>query len=224
LRLGLGVFKHEAATIDRVAHHVYLTEDEPNGCLYRFVPDRLGPHGFADLSSGRLQVAELMSSGLVTWRDVPDPQYEGAKPTREQVASATPFNGGEGIWWHEGVVYFSTKGDDRIWAYDTLTSKLSVLYDARTAKNPILTGVDNITVSASGDVLVAEDGGDMQVVAILPNGELKALVQVIGHDDSEITGLAFDPHGGRLYFNSQSGAGSGGVTYELAGPFHVLQR
>jgi len=223
IRLGLGVFKHEAATVDRVAHHLYLTEDEPNGCLYRFVPDKLGAHGFADLSSGKLQVAEVGALGGVLWRDVPDPLFEGAIPTRDQVASATRFNGGEGIWWHDGVVYFSTKGDDRIWAYDTTSEKLSVLYDARTAKNPILTGVDNITVSASGDVLVAEDGGDMQVVAIMPNGELKALVQVLGHDKSEVTGLAFDPRGARLYFNSQEGTGSGGMTFEIAGPFHVLQ-
>jgi uncharacterized protein len=221
VRPSLGIFKHEAATIDRVRHHVYMTEDEPNGCFYRFVPDKLDRHGFADVSSGALEVAEVGTDGRVAWRRLPDPQFEGAKPTREQVASATHFNGGEGIWWHGGVVYFSTKGDDRVWAYDTVTEKLTVLYDAHTAQNPVLTGVDNLTVSRSGDVLVAEDSGDMQIVAIQPNGELKALLQVVGHDDkSEITGPAFDPLGTRLYFSSQRGTGSGGVTFEITGPFH----
>lgn len=98
-----------------------------------------------------------------------------------------------------------------------------MLDDAATAANPILTGVDNLAGSYGGDLLVAEDGGDMQVVAILSDGTLKPLAQVLGHDDSEITGPAFDPSGTRLYFNSQRGSGRGGVTYEVTGPFHVAE-
>ncbi|MDI1432621.1 alkaline phosphatase PhoX [Polyangium sorediatum] len=221
VRPALGIFKHEAAAIDRVKHHVYLTEDEDDGCFYRFVPDKLNRHGFADISSGKLQVAEVGMEGSVKWLDVPDPLYEGLTPTRKQVAGATLFDGSEGIWYHEGIVYFSAKGEGRVYAYDTMTETLAVIYDAKEAETPILTGVDNITVSHSGDVLVAEDTGDMQIVAILPNGELKPLVQVMGHDKSEITGPAFDPSGTRLYFSSQRGDGSGGVTYEVTGPFHA---
>jgi len=220
VRPALGVFKHEAAAVDPVRHHVYLTEDEPDGCFYRFVPDRLGSHGFASLDAGRLEVAEVAPDGRVTWHPVPDPAFEGETPTRHQVAAATHFDGGEGIWWHGGVVYFSTKGDNRIRAYDTATETMTVLYDKATAPDPILSGVDNITVSASGDVLVAEDGGDMQIVAILPSGELKPLVQLVGYDESEITGPAFDPSGTRLYFSSQRGI-KGGTTFEITGPFHA---
>jgi hypothetical protein len=38
---------------------------------------------------------------------------------------------------------------------------------------------------------------------------------------SEITGLAFDPSGTRLYFSSQRGPapGGAGITYEVTGPF-----
>ncbi len=220
-RPALGIFKHEAAAVDPVKHHVYLTEDEGNGCLYRFTPDKLASYGFADLSSGKLEVAQAAENGAVTWHEVADPAFEEGTATRLQVAVATHFDGGEGIWYHEGIVYFSTKGDNRVWAYDTAKMSLSVLYDANTAANPILTGVDNITVSCCGDVLVAEDGGDMQIVAIMPNGELKPLLQVMGHDKSEITGPAFDPSGTRLYFSSQRGNATGGVTYEITGPFHV---
>ncbi|MDC0742617.1 alkaline phosphatase PhoX [Polyangium mundeleinium] len=221
VRPALGIFKHEAAAIDRVKHHVYLTEDEGDGCFYRFVPDKLNRFGFSDLSSGKLQVAEVGMDGSVKWLDVPDPLFEGLTPTRKQVASATLFDGGEGIWFHQGIVYFSAKGEGRVYAYDTMTETLAVIYDAKEAENPILTGVDNITVSCCGDVLVAEDSGDMQIVAILPSGELLPLVQVMGHDKSEITGPAFDPSGTRLYFSSQRGDGSGGVTYEITGPFHA---
>ena len=220
VRPALGTFRHEAATVDPIQHRVYLTEDEPDGCLYRFVPDGLGSHGFASLASGRLEVAAVAADGKVTWHVLPDPAFEGDVPTREQVAAATHFDGGEGIWWHDGVVYFTTKGDNRVRAYDTRTETVSVLYDATTAPDPILRGVDNITVSASGDVLVAEDGGDMQVVAILPTGELKPLVQLVDYPDSEITGPAFDPSGTRLYFSSQRGPRRG-TTFEITGPFHA---
>jgi len=220
VRPALGTFKHEAAAVDPLLHRVYLTEDEPDGCFYRFVPDGLGKHGFASLASGKLEVAQVAADGKVTWHTLPDPTFEGDVPTREQVPMATHFDGGEGIWWHDGVVYFTTKGDDRVRAYDTRSERVSVLYDARSDPNPVLTGVDNVTVSASGDVLVAEDGGDMQIVAILPSGELKPLVQLVDYPDSEITGPAFDPSGTRLYFSSQRGR-KGGTTFEITGPFHA---
>jgi hypothetical protein len=76
VRPALGTFKHEAAAVDPVKHHVYLTEDEVDGCFYRFVPDRLGSHGFANLAAGRLEVAEVAADGKVTWHAVPDPLFE----------------------------------------------------------------------------------------------------------------------------------------------------
>ena len=87
---------------------------------------------------------------------------------------------------------------------------------------PVLRGVDNITVSPRGDVLVAEDGDDMQLVAITTTGDIEPVLQIVGHDRSEITGPAFDPSGTRLYFSSQRGSTNtddDGVTYELSGPF-----
>ena len=48
----------------------------------------------------------------------------------------------------------------RIWAYDTVSETIRTLYDRETASDPdALLGVDNLTVSAGGDVLVAEDAG-----------------------------------------------------------------
>ena len=94
-----------------------------------------------------------------------------------------------------------------------------MLYDRATAANQVLRGVDNLTVTCCGDVLVAEDGDDMQIVVILPDGTLKVLVQIEGHADSEITGPAFDPSGTRLYFSSQRAPG-GAMTFEVTGPFH----
>ncbi|MCB9590639.1 MAG: DUF839 domain-containing protein [Polyangiaceae bacterium] len=222
-RPALGVFKHEAVAVEPVNQHLYLTEDESDGRLYRYVPNSLTESGRADLSAGKLQVAKVDAQNQVTWLDVPDPEFSSATPTRSQVPDSTAFRGGEGIYHHNGVIYFSTKGDNRIWAYDVKSESIKVLYDAATHQTPILTGVDNVIVSASGDVLVAEDGGDMEVCAILPDGSIKALLQVEGHLESEITGLAFDPSGTRLYFSSQRGPSKNsddGYTFEVSGPFH----
>ena len=214
----VGVFKHEAVAVDPATGQIYLSEDEGDGRFYRFTPSSVN-NGRSDLTAGKLEVCELAPDGGVTWHEVPDPSYSGSTPTREQVAASTVFEGGEGLAYHDGVVYLSTKGDGRVWSFDIAEQKMTVLYDAQTAADPILTGVDNLTVTCCGDVLVAEDGGDMQIVAILPDGSLKALVQLMGHDGSEITGPAFDPSGTRLYFSSQRAPG-GGITYEVTGPFH----
>ncbi len=213
----LGTFKHEAAAIDMDNDCVYLTEDQPNGGFYRFV----ATNGLPNLSVGRLEIAAVTEKdGLqeVNWLRVPDPLARYA-PTRNQVLGYTPFRGGEGIVFHEGHIYFATKRDNRVWSYDTGSKEIEIIYDARTSDNPILTGVDNVDITAGGDVLVAEDEGDMQLVVITPEGELFPLFKIIGHDRSEVCGQAFDPSYQRLYFSSQRGITgnrlTGGITYEM---------
>ncbi len=85
-----------------------------------------------------------------------------------------------------------------------------------------LTGVDNITGTSSGDLFVAEDGGTMEICLITPDDVVAPFLRVDGQSSSEITGPAFSPNGSRLYFSSQrgtSGSSSGGITYEVTGPF-----
>jgi uncharacterized protein len=136
----------------------------------------------------------------------------------------TGFNGGEGCWYDGGLIYFSTKGDNRVWSYDPATSRLEVIYDVALAPGGPLTGVDNIVVSRSRDIFVAEDGGDMQLCLITPPGPQRLVapfLQLEGHAGSEITGPAFNPAGDRLYFSSQRGRDNRGlgVTFEVRGPF-----
>lgn len=225
-RPALGFFAHEAVAVDPVHGVLYLTEDEKDGRFYRFVSAGYDNLGRLNLAAGVLQVAAVDEQGFVSWHDVPQPCPSLLQtPTRHQVAASTVFNGGEGIWYSNGLIYFTTKGDNRVWRLDTAHDHLSVVYDAATAENPILTGVDNLTVSAGGDVLVAEDAGDMQIVVIDQQGNMAPLLQVTGQDGSEITGPAFSPDGSRLYFSSQRGraifGGSNGfgITYEITGPF-----
>ncbi len=229
----LGSFKHEAAAVDPVHKHIYLTEDEPDGNLYRFTPKHYPDNGRADLSSGILEVAlvdgnNIDTSRSVMWHKVPYPiphlSTETNLPTRNQVTGAETFNGGEGCWYFDGVVYFSTKGDNRVWALDTKRNTLDVLYDKKRdrAFSPAMNDVDNVTVSSAGDVLVAEDGPQMRIVVFSPDAMPYELVNVLGHRGSEITGPAFTPDGSRLYFSSQNGPAGNlrdGRTYEMTGPF-----
>ncbi|PSJ16833.1 alkaline phosphatase PhoX [Nitrosomonas supralitoralis] len=221
-RSALGLFRHEAVAVDFVRKQIYLTEDERDGCLYRYTAASIDAEGKPDLDNGVLEVAEVVdkSTGIVHWNAVPDP-LATSKPTRKQIPNCTQFNGGEGIWYRHGIVYFSTKGDDRIWAYDVLKQSLSIIYDAALYAVPVLTGVDSITSNAAGELLIAEDGGNMQLVA-LAGGKVKPILQVVDQAESEITGPAFSPDGSRLYFSSlrgKTGLLEDGVTYEITGPF-----
>ena len=224
VRPALGKFSHEAVAVDTLHQTLYLTEDVFNGRLYRF-----SPQTYPDVSAGVLEAAEILDPCLegpivpgevrpLAWHAVPDPTFSGSTPTRLQVPNTTPFNGGEGCDFEAstGLLYFSTKGDDRIWMIDTVADTIEILYDKATSSNPILSNVDNVMVTPCGDVLVAEDPGDLQIVSLSPSGAVKAIDELDGVKGPEITGPALSPDGTRLYFSSQRNPGQ---TFEVTGPF-----
>lgn len=229
----LGTFAHEAVALDADRRTVYMTEDLPDGRFYRFVASESDwpAGGRAQFSQGRLQVMQVLGDPALSENDpLPVQWLDAANPGQRQIdnriPAATAFDGGEGIWLHQGIVYFSTKNDNRIWAYDLAAQTIEIIYDFATAtgSDAILSGVDNLYVTAAGDILVAEDGGDMQLCVIRPDRSVMPLLQVVGQDASEISGPAFSPDGRRLYFNSNRGARNGlglGVTYEVLLPFAV---
>jgi len=221
-RPAMGRWTHEAAAVDPVRRVIYLTEDETNGCFYRFRPATWG-----NLSAGTLEVlvAGTATSGPVSWAPVPDPDGSPTR-TRDQVAGAKRFNGGEGCHYSGGTCWFTTKGDNRVWAYDAVNQRIDLAYDDSLVAGggAPLTGVDNITGSASGDLYVAEDGGNMEINVITQAGVVAPFLRITGQGSSEICGPAFSPDGRRLYFSSQrgtSGSSSGGITYEVRGPFRT---
>jgi hypothetical protein len=235
LRLSLGVFKHEAATVDPDRHHVYLSEDQPDGLLYRYTPPP-GVWGSGDaLEGGSMHAMAVGADGGVAWLPVPGADAPAA-PLRMAVPGATPFDGGEGLVYDQGHVYLTTKGDDRVWDHDIEATTMRVLYDAAGSAEPVLDGVDNIIVSSAHDLYVAEDGGNLEVCVITPDLAVFPAVRMTGPQHgqpnatpiptlSEVTGLALSPDGNRLYFGSERGHGTlpigpgPGLVYEVTGPF-----
>ena len=209
VRPALGAFAHEAAAVDPLEQRIYLTEDHPDGALYRFTPAV-----WHDLSAGTLEVLTETTSGLA-WAVVPDPSGTTVA-TRDQVPGTKRFHGGEGTCWTGNSICFTTKYDNKVWRYRPSHNVLVVVYDATTSSNPILTGVDNVTWGPRASLYVAEDGGDMQIVRLGLTGDLTPIVCVTGVTGSEITGPAFSPDGTRLSFSSQRNPGA---TYEVRGPF-----
>ncbi len=209
----LGSFNHEAAAVDAVTGHVYLTEDDPNGRLYRFTPTTPG-----NLTAGSLFAANLSGSS-VTW-------VAASTTSPNRSAGTTAFNGGEGAWISGRTLWFTTKGDGRVWELDLDAQQLTILYDDSTTAGGSLNGVDNITRHApSGDLYVAEDGGNMEVCLITTadaQDTVAPFLRIVGQSGSEICGPAFSPDGTRLYLSSQRGTnGVTGITYEITGPFRT---
>ena len=241
VRPAMGVFSHEAVAVDPQGKRLYLTEDVGDGGFYRFTPASYPTGGRADLSAGVLEIARApgepgatTDGGKVTWVRVPDPSA-ATTPTRRQV-QATRFQRGEGIWFDSGIVYVATTSDDRIYAYDTATEMIELLYDgealASAGMEVPLKDVDNVTVSRqSGDLYVCEDDGSedpLDIGIITPDREVARFLKLTGSQHgvagteamSEVTGVIFDPSGTRMYFASQRAFGLG-VVYEVTGRFRL---
>lgn len=238
----MGLWRHEAAAVDPVNETVYLTEDASDGRFYRYTPT-----AYPDLSAGTLEACIVDATGGVTWGVVADPSGETA-PTSAQVPESTVFPGNEGCWYHDGWVYFTCKADHSVHAIDIAAQTHSLIWkgdpDGLGVEGAVLSHVDNITVDeGSGDLIVAEDGGNMELCIITPDGVVAPFVRVVGegHELSEMTGPVFSPSRDRLYFSSQRGPSTrdladvipgfvaldglgavgkkAGVTFEITGPF-----
>jgi secreted PhoX family phosphatase len=225
-RPALGTFQHEAAAVAHNAQRIFLTEDRADGLFYRFTPA-----SYPSLAAGTLEAAQILDPNAqgpiqpgqvrpVAWNVVPNPNPTGSQTQTRYQVPATTFNGGEGCWYRGALVSFATKGNNRIWQLDPVANTIRILYDLATASNPILSGVDNTYTTPCGDVLVAEDGGNLEIVALSPTGAATPVVRLVGVAGTEITGPALSPDGSRLYFSSQRNPGR---TFEVSGPFAQAQ-
>ena len=128
--------------------------------------------------AGRSRSPATAAAARSSGRRCRDP---AAAPRRRATRSPgkLPFARGEGIWFDAGIVYLATTADETIHAYDTRTQTIEVLYRADDVADTPLRGVDNIHVSRSGDLFVAEDSytndpDAMDVCIITPTARCRA--------------------------------------------------
>jgi hypothetical protein len=250
----LGRFSHEAVSVDPFNRVLYLTEDASGGRIYRFVCDATDwPEGLdrPRLQNGKLQVLQLRglpanaeviaaaaTAGLdidkpcaVDWVDALHPeQGQGyvrlaVAPAEGVVPPGTFFPKCEGTWYFNGIVYFATQSNHRIWAFDVANQTIEVIYDGnKNAVDPVTFAVnrpDNITITALGEIIATEDGGNLEIGIVRADRSAQVIARLVGHDASETTGPALSPDGTRLYFSSQrgtTGKAEDGITFEIALP------
>ena len=224
-RPAMGLFRHEMVVADETRRVFYLSEDEPDGLLYRFRPRTWG-----DLSEGDLDaLAVSRDDGSTSWIPVGGIGAPGGPRTRYDAPGAKELPGCEGIALDGDNLYVATKGDGRISRLDLAESRLTLYWEG-----PPVGGPDNLAVQTeTGNLFVCEDGDNMEVVLITPDGHADPFLRFVGHDGSEVTGAAFDPTGTRLIVNSQRAPTpktfdelvEGGIswpigrTYMISGPF-----
>ena len=105
-----------------------------------------------------------------------------------------------------------------MWSYDPTTRKIELV--VRYAVNTDVDsdqpdGPDNIAVTPSGGLILAEDGGGVQhVLGVNQRGE-SFLIARNAADDTEFTGPTFSPDGRTLFVNIQSP----GTMFAITGPW-----
>ena len=229
---GYGRFRHEAAAIDPARAVAYLTEDRPDGCLYRFVP-----HDPADPFEGRLQALRVRArpaentaawrrgqSAEIDWIDLPDPTPEGdALRAQAHALGAAVIKRGEGVTFDGDQITLcaTTGGPIEAGQIFRLTDEgdggtLEVL--ACSTDRAALDMPDNVTIAPSGSVFFVEDGtADDYVRGLTRDGELFDVARNAA-SDGELTGVCFSPDGGAMFVNLQQE----GLTLIVEGPFARL--
>ena len=170
--------------------------------------------------------------------DVPRQVAHGARPRRRDASTRTQFTHDqitrsrklEGMWWGDGGAYFvasfartsdgsAAQHDGQVWFLDprddTIELKLHFAYTpADQDSNP--DGPDNITVSAYGGLIIAEDGeGKQHLVGSTERGKTFFFARNDHPDDSEFAGPNFSHDRSILFANVQSP----GYVFAIRGPF-----
>jgi uncharacterized protein len=233
----LGTFVHEAVAVDPQTGHIYLTEDQSDGLLYRFVSeenteivDENKRYLKPNFNKGKLEALKLKRDATVEWVEIKYPNPKNSQKSTKiqgQEKGAFTFNGSEGIVFDDKkrILYFTAKGDNIVWMLNLIDNRLDQLYNKNTDPKPLANGLDNITLTSNGVVVIAEDGGNMEIVAISKDKNIPIL-RLEGHTSSEIAGIAFTSDMKKLYFSSQRGLrgiNSDGITYEISGNFETIQ-
>ncbi|MDY7106521.1 MAG: DUF839 domain-containing protein [Actinomycetota bacterium] len=198
---GMGRMDHEAVAIDPRTSIAYLTEDDGNGSLYRYVPNNTSMrYGSLHADGGTLscmKVGDLERLGEVTvpgtelpleWLEIAEPDVGGLNSTLPD--GVTRSDKLEGCWWNamDNRFWFvvSEEGEveelfhrGQVWAYDPATGLVELMVHIPGPDEDMpFDGPDNITIAPWGQPFLCEDGdGDQFVIGVDPDGSLWPLAQ-----------------------------------------------
>jgi len=230
---GYGRYRHEAVAVDPESLVAYLTEDEGDGCLYRFTPD--SPENPFE---GKLEALRVPSAPhsltknwsfgsdapQIDWVPIEDPEAK-RRLTRHQGKEngAATFARGEGIWFDgDGVVFAATSGGRRklgqVFRLDIRGGRLTLLAESESEEQ--FSAPDNITVAPFGDLVLAEDNrAANHLRGLRRDGGTYAIARNM-ISRSEFTGVCFSPDGSTLFTTLQTD----GLTLAIRGPFEALSQ
>lgn len=234
----MGRFVHEAIAVDPASGIVYLTEDQPEAGLYRFIPTTPGTLA----AGGQLQMLAIVGQAgydtrtgqtravdmPVSWVGIADPDPADAETNAGAVRAQGLALGGakfgrlEGAWFGGGKLYVnSTSGGDaglgQVWEYTPAAGggTLRLLFESTTPED--LARPDNLCVSPRGQGLVlCEDGTGVQHLrGLTREGRIFDFAHnaVPGAVEEEFAGATFSPDGETLFVNIQTP----GLTFAIWG-------
>lgn len=240
----MGRFVHEAVGVDPRTGIVYLTEDQDDGLIYRFIPKQRGNLR----AGGRLQALALANGVLDTgnrpnakesiaigermnvhWIDL-----DGIDATtddlrhRGHAAGACRFARGEGMWVGDGEIFWVCTSGGRsqvgqMFRYTPSAAEGASREQASPGRLELfvepndtrrLNSPDNVTISPWGDVLLCEDAGTDSRLV----GVTRAgafYTFARSRRRGELAGAVFSPDGTTLFMNMQDE----GLTLAITGPW-----
>lgn len=243
----MGRFNREAVAVDPVSSIVYMTEDRPDGLLYRFIPnvaENLVEGGQLqclcvknkpqmDTRNWKETVFEINVETQVEWKNIDSPLApEDDLRYRGFDKGAARFARGEGIWFGDSELYFAcTNGGPGKWGQifryklspdegnETDNSKLASLelYKESTDRG-VLNMCDNLTITPWGDLMICEDNGNRNRILQLKQDGSITVFGCNESSDSEFAGIVFSPSGNTLFVNIQEN----GDTLAITGPWETI--
>lgn len=240
----MGRFTREGIAVDPKSNIIYQTEDKTDSLFYRFVPNN--PEGLTE--GGKLQCLAVVGKPQldmrnwkvqsipagkvfdVYWIDLDNPDAdEDDLRLRGYAKGAARFGSGEGVFYHDGAVYFvctngGTDAKGQIWSYfpssyegvpqeKNSPGRLELFVEPN---NPeILDHPDQMTVAPSGDVFVCEDGYDDQYLVGITQQKQFYRFARNALNFSELAGVCFSPDETTMFVNNLKS----GLTFAITGPW-----
>ena len=237
----MGRFNHEAAVVDPVTGHVYMSEDRDDGVFYRFIPAVPGDlakggrlqamvlDGLTDTRNWTAAAMPLGQSYGVSWIDLDNPEAP-ADDLRQRAAArgAALIARGEGL--HMGVsrsrseVYLcSTSGGAMqcgqifrlVPGIAGAPDRFELFFESASLEQ--FNFGDNLTVAPSGHLIVCEDQYtdvvDNHIRGITPDGRPYDLARL--RAQTELAGGCFSPDGRTLFVNAYAPT----ATLAITGPW-----